>query len=249
MTKKAPARGRAIFRSCVAAYSRKNASAKRTEQNPIHQRRSSSRSVAMNRMYPKMLARTIAPIPAIAKRTVVDSLGTAGPPGAGGGTGSIVNQPVTGLPHSGQNFMFPGTSWPSGQRTTCDAPHSPQNLRPGGTGLPHLMQGLLPAATVVSAPQFPQNFTFTGFIVPHLGHALVCCWGPWAIMPPICDPIAYPIPMPAPRPTPVPAVPEGFAAAAFIESANANGWYAWALVRPRTFAEAIFSRASLMDSG
>src|SRR6266545_1789921 len=131
MTKKAPARGRAIFRSCVAAYSRKNASAKRTE---------------------------------------VDSLGTAGPPGAGGGTGSIVNQPVTGLPHSGQNFMFPGTSWPSGQRTTCDAPHSPQNLRPGGTGLPHLMQGLLPAATVVSAPQFPQNFTFTGFIVPHLGH-------------------------------------------------------------------------------
>src|SRR6266508_2418127 len=214
MTKKAPARGRAIFRSCVAAYSRKNASAKRTEQNPIHQRRSSSRSVAMNRMYPKMLARTIAPIPAIAKRTVVDSLGTAGPPGAGGGTGSIVNQPVT------------------------DVPHSPQNLRPGGTGLPHLMQGLLPAATVVSAPQFPQNFTFTGFIVPHLGHALVCCWGPWAIMPPICDPIAYPIPMPAP------AVPEGFAAAAFIESANANCWYAWALVRPRTFAEAIFSSRS-----
>src|SRR6266700_2010280 len=210
MTKNAPARGRAIFRSCVAAYSRKNASA---------------------------------------RRTVVDNFGTAGPPGAGGGTGSIVNQPVTGLPHSGQNFMFPGTSWPSGQRTTCDAPHSPQNFSPGGTGFPHLMHGLLPAATVVSAPQFPQNFTFAGFMVPHLGHALVCCcWGPWAIIPPICDPIAYPIPLPAPRPTPVPAVPEGVAAAAFIESANADCWYAWALARPRTFAEAIFSRASLIVS-
>src|SRR6266540_118245 len=208
MTKKAPASGRAIFRSWVAAYSRKNARAKRTEQKPTHHSRSSTRSVAMNRMYPKMLARTIVPIPAIARRTVVDSFGTAGPLGAGGGTGSILDQLGTALPHSGQNFMFPGTSWPSGHFRNCDAPHSPQNLSPGGTGLPHFTHGLLPAATVVSAPQFQQNFVVTGLIVPHLGHALVCCcWGPWAIIPPICDPIAYPIPIPAPRPTPVPAVP------------------------------------------
>src|SRR6267378_5079366 len=57
------------------------------------------------------------------------------------------------------------------------------------------------------------------------------------------------MPMPAPRPTPVPAPPEGFAAAAFIESARANCWYAAAFVRPSTLAEAIFSRASLIDSG
>src|ERR671935_1727984 len=90
-------------------------------------------------------------------------------------------QLLTGFPHSGQNFMFPGTSCPSGQGGVCGAPHSPQNLSPGGTGLPHLTHGLLPAATVVSAPQFPQNFTFTGFIVPHFGQAL--CWDPCCCCP------------------------------------------------------------------
>src|SRR6266508_2067377 len=40
-------------------------------------------------MNPKTLARTIVPMAPIAMRTVVDSLGTAGPPGAGAGTGSI----------------------------------------------------------------------------------------------------------------------------------------------------------------
>src|SRR5207247_1698788 len=145
--------------------------------------------------------------------------------------------------------MLPGTSCPSGHFSVCAAPHSPQNLRPGGTGLPHLMHGLLPAATVVSAPQFPQNLMFTGFIVPHFGHAFICCCGCWAIIPGICDPIAYPMPMPAPRPTPVPAPPEGFAAAAFIESARANCWYAAVFVRPSTFADAIFPSASLIASG
>src|SRR5207247_8582940 len=109
--------------------------------------------------------------------------GVCGPAGAGDGTCSNVNLLLARLPHSAQNFMFPGTSWPSGQRTTCDAPHAPQNLSPGGTGLPHLMHGLLPAATVVSAPQLPQNFTFTAFWVPHLAHGLGCCWGRWAVMP------------------------------------------------------------------
>jgi len=47
----------------------------------------------------------------------------------------------------------------------------------------------------------------------------------------------------------VPAPPEGFDAAAFIESAKANCWYAAAFVRPSTFADAIFSRASLIVSG
>src|SRR5213083_2683846 len=59
----------------------------------------------------------------------------------------------------------------------------------------------------------------------------------------------YPRPIPAPRPMPVPAPPDGFAAAAFIESASANCWYAAAFVRPSTLADAIFSRASLIDSG
>src|SRR6266487_3518570 len=40
-------------------------------------------------MNPKMLARTIVPIAPIAMRTVVERWGTAGPPGAGAGTGSI----------------------------------------------------------------------------------------------------------------------------------------------------------------
>src|SRR5206468_2799824 len=161
-------------------------------------------------------------------------------------------QLLTGFPHSGQNFLLPGTSCPSGHFSVCAAPHSPQNLSPGGTGLPHLMHGLLPAATVVSAPQFPQNFVVVGFIVPHFGHArccCCCCCGGWAIIPPIWEPIAYPMPIPAPSPTPVLAPPDGFAAADFMESAKANCWYAAALVRPRTLAEAIFSRASLIESG
>src|SRR5881409_3097819 len=110
------------------------------------------------------------------------------------------------------------------------------------------MHGLLPAATVVSAPQFPQNFVVTGFIVPHFGHGRPwgCCW---AIMPGTCEAIPYPRPMPAPRPMPVPAPPDGFAAAAFIESARANCWYAAAFVRPSTFADAILSSASLIVSG
>src|SRR2546425_11922963 len=101
--------------------------------------------------------------------------------------------------------MLPGTSWPSGHRRNCGAPHSGQNFCPGPTILPHLMHGLLPAAIVVSAPQFPQNFVVTAFIVPHFGHGLcwVCCWGCWAIIPATCEAIAYPRPIPAPRPTPV----------------------------------------------
>src|SRR5256886_14080929 len=101
--------------------------------------------------------------------------------------------------------MLPGTSCPSGHFNVCAAPHSPQNLSPGGTGLPHLMHGLLPAATDVSAPQFPQNFVVVGFIVPHFGQARICCCGGLAVMPGIREPLPEAIPVPAPRPTPVPA--------------------------------------------
>ena len=79
-----------------------------------------------------------------------------------------------GFPHSGQNFMFPGASCPSGHFTVCEDPHSPQNFRPGETGLPHFTHGF-PTA-VVSAPQLPQNFMFTGLFVPHFGHGFTCCW-------------------------------------------------------------------------
>src|SRR5438093_6868064 len=96
------------------------------------------------------------------------------------------------------------------------------------------MHGLLPAAIVVSAPQLPQNFVVTAFIVPHFGHGR--CWGCCcAIMPGTWDAMPYPRPMPAPRPMPVPAPPDGAAAAAFIESARANCWYAAEFVRHSTF--------------
>src|SRR5881296_2487285 len=53
--------------------------------SPVHQSCSSSRSRATNRMYAKIATRTIVAIAPIARRTVVDSLGTAGPLGAGAG--------------------------------------------------------------------------------------------------------------------------------------------------------------------
>src|SRR5256886_17710491 len=101
--------------------------------------------------------------------------------------------------------MLPGTSCPSGHFSVCAAPHSPQNLSPGGTGLPHLMHGLLPAATDVSAPQFPQNFVVVGFIVPHFGQARICCCGGSALIPGLCEPLAQPPPSSGTRPTPRPA--------------------------------------------
>src|SRR5687767_1352699 len=122
-------------------------------------------------MYPKMLARTIAPMAAMARRTVVDNRGRIEPALGGGTEGDSINgggpsecmlrhlerrehetaalrgscgmpmvatpspsissQALTGFPHSGQNFMFPGTSCPSGHLSVCGAPHSPQNLSPG----------------------------------------------------------------------------------------------------------------------
>src|SRR5439155_783298 len=65
-------------------------SAKIIEARPVHQRRSSiRRPVARNRMYPKIAARRMAPIAAIARRTVVDRLGNIGPRGAGAGWASM----------------------------------------------------------------------------------------------------------------------------------------------------------------
>src|SRR5438445_611176 len=89
MTKKPPASGRAIFRSWVDAYRKKNPSAKIIEQRPVHQRRSSMRSTATKRMYAKIAARTMAEIAAIANMTVVDSFGTSGPAGGGARVGSM----------------------------------------------------------------------------------------------------------------------------------------------------------------
>src|SRR5881397_1449815 len=64
----------------------KYARAKYMDVSPVHQRRSSIRRAgATNRMYAKIATRTIVAIPPIARRTVVDSLGTVGPLGAGAG--------------------------------------------------------------------------------------------------------------------------------------------------------------------
>src|SRR2546430_9348698 len=90
MTKKPPARGRATFRSWVTAKRKEKPSAKIIEASPVHHRRSSiRRPVARNRMYPKIAARRMAPIAAIARRTVVDRLGNIGPRGAGAGGASM----------------------------------------------------------------------------------------------------------------------------------------------------------------
>src|SRR3989442_137691 len=89
MTKKPPASGRAIFRSWVDAYRKKNPSAKIIEQRPVHQRRSSMRSTATKRMYAKIAARTMAEIAAIANMAVVDRFGPSGPGGGGARVGSM----------------------------------------------------------------------------------------------------------------------------------------------------------------
>jgi len=64
--------------------------AKIIDARPVHQSRSSiRRPEATKRMKPKTAARTATPIAAIARRTVVDSFGNAGPLGAGIGAGSM----------------------------------------------------------------------------------------------------------------------------------------------------------------
>src|SRR5437867_10941801 len=55
------------------------------DASPVHQSCSSSRSRATSRMYAKIATRTIVPMAPIARRTVVDSLGTVGPLAGGGG--------------------------------------------------------------------------------------------------------------------------------------------------------------------
>src|SRR5881296_4193204 len=59
------------------------------DASPVHQSCSSSRSRATSRMYAKIATRTIVPIAPIARRTVVDSLGTVGPLAGGAGGCSI----------------------------------------------------------------------------------------------------------------------------------------------------------------
>src|SRR6267143_1688121 len=92
MTKNAPAMGRATFRSWVAPYRRKKPKAKIMDARPVYQSLSSIRRFETKRMYPKIAASTTAAIPAIARRTVVESWGNAGGlGGAGGGIGSMVS--------------------------------------------------------------------------------------------------------------------------------------------------------------
>src|SRR5207249_725855 len=59
------------------------------DASPVHQSCSSSRSRATSRMYAKIATRTIVAIAPIARRTVVDSLGTVGPLAGGAGGCSI----------------------------------------------------------------------------------------------------------------------------------------------------------------
>src|SRR5437867_5063996 len=59
------------------------------DASPVHQSCSSSRSRATSRMYAKIATRTIVPMAPIARRTVVDSLGTVGPLADGAGGCSI----------------------------------------------------------------------------------------------------------------------------------------------------------------
>src|SRR5439155_1080925 len=58
------------------------------DASPVHQSCSSSRSRATSRMYAKIATRTIVPMAPIARRTVVDSLGTVGPLAAGADAGA-----------------------------------------------------------------------------------------------------------------------------------------------------------------
>src|SRR5437899_11713417 len=59
------------------------------DASPVHQSCSSSRSRATSRMYAKIATRTIVAIAPIARRTVVDSLGTVGPLACGARRWSI----------------------------------------------------------------------------------------------------------------------------------------------------------------
>ena len=57
----------------------------------------------------------------------------------------------------------------SAERGVRAAPHSPQNLCPGGFEFPQEEQ-----TAVSAAPHWPQNFCPAGFSAPQFAHAATC---------------------------------------------------------------------------